>query len=69
MRMDVRVVANADKDEVKGGEGLLTVRVKAPARDNNANLSVVKLLSRHFNRPVRMVSGFKSKRKVVEIPG
>ena len=32
MGMEVRVVANADKDEVKVCEGLLTVRVKAPAR-------------------------------------
>lgn len=67
MRMDIRVVPNAGADEVTERDGMLIVRVKAPAKDNKANIGVVRLLSKHFNKKVRIVSGFKSKRKVVEI--
>ena len=49
------------------GDGILIARVRAPAKDNKANLSLVKLLSKHFGKPVRIVSGARRKRKVVEI--
>jgi len=68
MRKEIRVVPGAGTDYVDERSGTLVVRVKAPAKDNKANVSVVKLLSGHFKKPVRIVSGFRSKRKVVEIP-
>lgn len=62
----IRAVPNAKKDEVIEGE-LLTVRVKAPPIKGQANKAIVKLLSRHFNAKVRIISGMRSKNKVVEI--
>jgi len=67
MRKNIKVFPNADTDEVAEKDGMLVVKVRAPARDNKANIGVVRLLSKHFNKKVRIVSGFKSKRKVVEI--
>jgi uncharacterized protein (TIGR00251 family) len=67
VRKEVKVIPSAGKDYVREAEGMLIVMTKSPARENRANASVLKLLSRHFGRPVRMVSGFKSRRKVVEI--
>ncbi len=67
MRKEIRVVPNAGEDGVNENGDLLIVRVKAPAKDNKANISAVKLLSRHFGKTVRIVSGHRSKRKVVEI--
>lgn len=45
----------------------LHVAVQAPPVDNKANLALVKLLSRQFKQPVRLVSGNKSKNKLVQI--
>ena len=57
---------NAKKDEIIKGEPL-TVRVKAPPVRNQANEAIIKLLSKHFNARVRIISGMRSKNKVVEI--
>lgn len=67
MRKEIRVVPNAGEDRIKENGDVLIVRVKAPAKDNKANISVIKLLSRHFGKTVRIVSGHRSKRKVVGI--
>jgi len=67
MRKEIKVFPNAGKDEVSGKDGILLLRVKAPARDNKANMAVLKVLKKHFGRDVRFVSGLKSKRKTVEI--
>ncbi len=67
MRREIKVIPNAGKDGVSEKEGLLIVRVKAPAKDNRANIAVIKLLSRHFGKDVRLVRGLTSKRKVAEI--
>jgi uncharacterized protein (TIGR00251 family) len=67
MRREIRAVPNAGRDEVSEKEGILIVRVKAPAKDNRANVAVVKLLRKHFGSEVKIVSGFASKKKLVEI--
>jgi uncharacterized protein (TIGR00251 family) len=68
LRVAVKVNACSGRDEVCANEdGSLTVRVKAPAQDNKANIAVMKLLSKRFGKDVRIVSGFSSKRKMVEI--
>ena len=67
MRMEIKVVPNAGINEVSEKEGTLTVKVKAPAKGNRANIAVMKLLRKHFGKDVRMLSGFASKKKVVEV--
>ncbi|MBN1896687.1 MAG: DUF167 domain-containing protein [Candidatus Aenigmarchaeota archaeon] len=67
MKREIRVTANAGTEEVSEKDGILTVKVKAPAKDNKANIAVLKLLKKHFNRDVRFVSGLTSKRKIVKI--
>jgi len=44
----------------------LLVHLKAPADKNKANLSLIKLLTKHFNKQVRIRSGLKSREKLVE---
>ena len=68
MRKNIKVIPGSDRDDVMESNGLLIVRVGSPARDNRANISIMKLLSRYFGKNVRIISGFKGKRKVVEIP-
>jgi uncharacterized protein (TIGR00251 family) len=62
----VRVIPNSDAEEVEEGDPLV-VRVREPPEGGRANLALVKLLSRHFNARVRIISGFSSRRKLVEI--
>lgn len=49
------------------GENHYIVRVRAPRKKGKANMSVVKILKRHFGRPVFIISGHTSTRKIVEI--
>ena len=65
MRKEIRVIPGAGKDEVVEGD-ILTVKVKAPAKDNKANIAVLKILKKHFGKEVRLLSGLTGKKKVVE---
>lgn len=51
----------------KLGESWYLVRVKASRRKGRANAAVLKLLQRQFGGRARIVRGFTSTRKVVEI--
>jgi uncharacterized protein (TIGR00251 family) len=64
--IEIKVIPNSNAEAVIEAEPLI-VRVKAPPTKGKANKAVVKLLSEYFNANVRIVSGVKSRRKVVEI--
>jgi len=64
--IEVKVVPNSKVNEVVEGVPLL-VRVKEPPERGRANAAVLKLLSKHFGCEVRIVGGFKKKRKIVEL--
>jgi len=70
MKVSVTVKPNAHKDEVVKTEDGYKVSVTASPIENKANIAVVKVLADHFNVPksqVRIVSGLKSKKKIIEI--
>lgn len=48
-------------------EGAYIVRVKAPRRKGKANAAVLRLLRKYFGRPVHIVRGHTSHRKIVEV--
>jgi len=64
--IEIKVIPNSNVDAVVEAEPLI-VRVKEPPTKGKANKAVVKLLSEYFNARVRIVSGTKSRRKIVEI--
>lgn len=64
--IEIKVIPNSDVEEILEAEPLI-VRVKAPPTKGKANKAVIKLLSRYFNANVRIVSGTKSRKKIVEI--
>jgi len=70
MKIKVRVKPNSKTEEL-GREGdSFILKVKEPAREGRANQAVIKLLAEHFSVPksqVRIISGFKSRNKVIEI--
>ncbi len=69
-KISVKVVPNARKNSVELKNGEIRVYVTAKAEDNKANLVVIELLAEHFSvkkSAVKILSGSKSRRKVVEI--
>ncbi len=71
MKISVKVIPNAKKDEVKLAEekvedGLL-VKVHAPPEKNKANERVIEILEEYFKGKVNIISGEKSRKKIVEI--
>ena len=45
------------------------ISIKAKPEDNKANVEVIKFLSKLLKKKVRIVSGLKSKEKIIEIKG
>ena len=43
------------------------VSIKAKPEDNKANIEIIKFLSKHLKKKVRIASGLKSKEKIIKI--
>ena len=72
MKIRVNVKPNSKIEELTHEGDDFTIRVKEPAREGKANQAVIKLLARHFGIPrsqVRILSGLRSRSKVIEIAG
>jgi len=70
MKIQVRVKPNSKTEGVSREGDSFIVQVKEPPKEGRANRAVIKLLAEHFGVPqsqVKILSGFKSKNKVVEI--
>ena len=70
MRYEVEVEFHKDFVRVEGNK--IVVGLRSRPERGKANDELVKKLAKHFKVPsssVRIVSGFKSRRKVVEIEG
>ena len=68
--MLIQVRANPDSKSIKIEkleDKKYSVSLKSSARKGKANYELVKILSNYFGCRVRIVSGFKSKNKIVEI--
>jgi uncharacterized protein len=71
--ISVRVRASARQDELVGmRDGMLLIRVAAPALEGRANESVRRVLAKHLGVPkssVTIVRGHRSREKVIQIDG
>ncbi|MFH1406573.1 MAG: DUF167 domain-containing protein [Candidatus Omnitrophota bacterium] len=68
--INVRVVPNAKKNEVKKENNLYKIYLSAPAREGKANKLLVEILADEFSvrkSQVRIIRGEKSRDKIVEI--
>jgi uncharacterized protein (TIGR00251 family) len=69
----LQVIPNASRNQVLGCvDGILKLKVQAPAEDGRANRAVIELLAKHFGVPrraIRLLSGEKSREKRVYIEG
>jgi len=70
LKIQVKVKPNSKTEEVSQAGDSFVVKVKEPPKEGSANRAVIKLLAEHFGVPqsqVKILSGFKSRNKVVEI--
>ncbi len=70
MIIKVKVVPNARKNEVIEEGNVYRIRLAAPAVGGRANSALLEVLSGHFSvkkGSARILSGLKSREKVVEI--
>jgi len=70
MKVSIKVIPNAKKNEVSQEGEKLKVRVTAPAVDGRANKAVIEILAEFFKikkNHVRIIKGEKSREKIVEI--
>jgi len=64
------VKPNSPKNEVKSydsGRGAYRVDIKAKAEDNKANIEVIKFFSKLSGKRARIISGLKSKEKLIKL--
>ena len=62
----IKIIAHSSSksSSIKIGE-VLDVYVKEPADKDKANIAIIKLLSKHFGKKVRIKAGLKSKHKTI----
>ncbi|MGQ9545890.1 MAG: DUF167 domain-containing protein [Dehalococcoidia bacterium] len=70
MKIQVKVRPSSRTEELRRESDSFIVKVKEAPREGKANQAVIKLLAEHFGVPqsqVRILSGFRSKNKVIEV--
>jgi len=70
MKIRVRVKPSSRTEEVSRENDSFIVKVKEPPKEGKANQAVIRLLAERFRVPqshVKILSGFRSRNKVVEI--
>jgi uncharacterized protein (TIGR00251 family) len=70
MKIQVNVKPNSKTEDLSREGDSFIVKVKEPPKEGKANQAVIKLLAEHFGVPqsqVRILSGFRSKNKVIEV--
>ena len=72
-RIEIYVQPRASRTEIAGlHDGLIKIRVAAPAVENAANLALIEFVAKRLGiakRSVRVASGASSRRKVLEVDG
>jgi len=67
MKIRVKVKPYSKKSYVEKKEDYYQVYLKKPAQDGKANTELVKVLKKYFGKQCKIVRGFKSREKIVEI--
>jgi uncharacterized protein (TIGR00251 family) len=67
-RLNIRVKPGSGKQSIESvGNKSYKVSLKSLAVDNKANLELIKLMKKHLKKNIKIIKGFKSKDKVIEV--
>ena len=67
MRIKIKVHANSSKEEIKQRDNGLEVWIKQKPLEGKANEKLVKLLKKHYKKNIKIISGLRSRNKVIEL--
>jgi len=70
MKIQVKVKPNSKTEEISQAGNSLIIKIKEPPKEGKANQAVIKLLAENFGvsqSQVRILSGFRSRNKVIEV--
>ncbi|MBD3318815.1 YggU family protein [Candidatus Woesearchaeota archaeon] len=69
-QLHVIIKAGAAKTEILGYDHereAVHISIAAPAKDNKANLALVKFVAKHTKKKVRILRGHRSREKILEL--
>ncbi len=70
MKLKIKVIPNAKKNHIIEDKGILKVYVKARPINGKANQAVIETLGKFFKvkkKNVKIITGLKSREKIIEI--
>ncbi|MDP8252827.1 MAG: DUF167 domain-containing protein [Candidatus Kaelpia aquatica] len=70
MKINVKITPNAKRSGIIEEQGVVKVKVNAPAKEGKANKDLIKMLSDYFSVPksrVKILKGENLRNKVVDI--
>lgn len=69
MKLQIKVVPNSSQQKIQLSldGSIQKVNLTKPAVDGKANKELEKLLSKHFKSKVKIIKGFTSKNKTIEV--
>ncbi len=64
----VKVKPNSKKQKIEMvSSEEYTVSLKNLAENNKANLELIRLLEKYFNKKIKIIKGLKNKKKIIEV--
>jgi uncharacterized protein (TIGR00251 family) len=68
MIIKIKVYPHSGREEIlKISDDSYKVYLKKPAEDNKANIELLKLFRRHFKVEAKIIKGFSSREKIIEV--
>lgn len=68
--INVTVHPNSKKNEINcidENSNTYKVNIKEKAKNNKANIELVKLIKKHFNKDVKIIKGLKNNKKILRV--
>ena len=67
MKVEVKVIPNSGRFLIKRKDGEVRILLKSKAEANKANVELLKELRKRLKKEVRLISGSRSRKKILEI--
>ena len=67
MKYKVKVHPNSSKEEIVKKEEIYEIWIKEKPIQGKVNTKLLKILKKYFKKPVKIVSGFTSRNKIIEL--
>ena len=65
--IEVKVKTNCGKNKIILKEDKYFVELNAKPKNNEANIELIKFLSKEFKKKLRVVRGLKSRKKLIDV--